>query len=174
MLKRKKAKSRKRRYFGETVAKPLLEWLYDPTTTEEQRNVVLQLISLGRETRDSRNPLERELLKGKVNDILVDMKFNPQVIAVKGVWTVIWEAEEYGSAADAVRLWLELISLGLWARLKQCAYKKCRRWFFAKFAHASFHSTECRDANATADTERREKRRAYERRYYRNNSPIWK
>lgn len=165
-LRKKKAKPKKHTYFGEYHAKALLSWLYHPATNEAHRKIVLQLIELGRAYQDSTDRYARERLRGEINTTLCDLKFYPIVADVKGIWTVLWEAEEFGGIADAVRSWLELVSRGLLGRLKQCARKKCGKWLFAKFAHASFCSLECRDAAAKEDPGRHERRKEYERRYY--------
>lgn len=87
---------------------------------------------------------------------------------MKGTWKVLWEANEYGSTADYVRQWLDLLGMGLLPQLKRCGYRNCRKWYFAKFSHTSFHSVKCRNAEKEADPIRHEKRQDYERRYYRD------
>lgn len=164
-LRTKRAKPRKNTYFGEYHAKVLLNWLYHPATAEDHRKIVLRLIGLGRGYQDSTNRYAGELVKGEINTILCDLKFYPIVVDIKK-GTVTWEAEEYGGMADAIRSWLELVSRGLLGRLKQCACKKCGKWFFARFAHAFFCSLECRDAAAKEDPVRHENRKEYERKYY--------
>ena len=172
----------KRRYFGEATGKALAAFLNDRTRKRAQTEttwenpdqvvsqpgaddqVLLRLISLGQRCHASPDPYARNSLKDDANFLLLDLKFNPVIVAVKGVWTVQWEP--YNSSEGPVRLWLELVDLGLHSRLRRCARRKCRRWYYARFDHTSFHSIKCRDAAAKEDPTRRERRRKYERDYY--------
>jgi len=127
----------------------------------------------------------RRILKDRANAALSEFKFAPLIEGINEAWDIRWipSAPHDLDAAlsegridtarvidgEAVYQWLKLAELGLLPRLKRCAYPKCRKFFFAKFTHASFHSVKCRDAEAKENTIRRENRRAYERRYYREN-----
>ena len=177
-------KPRKRRYFGEATGKALAAFLNDRTRKRQTETtwsnadqvvnrpgadsdqVLLRLIELGQRCHASPNPHVRESLKRDANILLLDLKFNPVIVSIHGAWTVHWEAWKYDSPAAAVKLWLELVGIGVVSRLRRCARKKCRRWYYARFDHTSFHSIKCRDAAAKEDPTRRERRRNYERDYY--------
>ena len=55
---------------------------------------------------------------------------------------------------------LELLS-GLLTRVRRCKLAGCRKWFFAVFDHAVYHSEECRVRATSSSPEFRERRRKY-------------
>lgn len=157
----------KRQYFGESIAAPLVKWLNNRKAASEHR-AVLKLMSIEGELRTSRDLSKRTRLTAKANDVVSGVRFYPLIADVKGTWKTLWQTEEYGSTGDYVHRWLELLEKGLLPQLKRCGYKKCRRFFFAKFPHTKFHSIKCRDAEKASDPVWREKRRGWERKHYRD------
>jgi hypothetical protein len=114
------------------------------------------------------------LLTTFTNTVLSDLKFSPMVDDIDDVdrpWKVVWIERRQPEVGEAVHNFLQLAQQGLLPRLRQCTYEKCRKWFFARFPHKLFHNVKCRDADFKENPVKREKRRAFERRYYRNN---WK
>lgn len=158
-------KTKNREYFGSSLAEPLCKWLNNSRDSDNRRDV-LKLISIAQDWQATRNRHERELLKGRANDILLDFKFNPVLVDVKGTLRVLWGADEYGTTAEYMRILLELLQKGLLPTLKRCNYEKCGKWFFAKFNHNDFHSKKCREAKKKADKNWRTHRKEYEKEYY--------
>lgn len=163
----KTKKTKKREYFGERIAMPLLAWLHASDTPEAERRRVVKLFELGEAYQDSQDRHEREVLKERVNGILDGLKYSPMVSNDRGSWHIHWEAETKGSAADAVWLWLELVARGLLSRLRRCARAKCPRWYFKRFDHTTFCSVKCRNADTKENPTKIEARKLYEKRYYR-------
>jgi hypothetical protein len=117
--------------------------------------------------------LERELSK---------YRFTPHAAVVMGgggqrpsQWAVWWRSDvksgrEKGlrmNASEALELILKLTQVGDLARLRRCS--QCQNWLFARFRHQGFCSTKCQQKNYTQTDTWKAHRRAYMRRYYKEN-----
>ena len=191
-------KKKPRSYFGESTATSLCGWLNncrehlnkepktlrlrhfypndkpvpvvsatDADTKHRQVRELYQLIELA--TRHNPSADDDRLLTILANTVFDDLKFSPVVDDIDDMntpWKVVWVERQRPEEGKAAHDFLELAQQGLLPRLRQCAY--CDKWFFARFSHTTFHSIKCRDAAANENMARREKRRTYERQYYRD------
>lgn len=69
--------------------------------------------------------------------------------------------------SEALELILKLTQAGDLVRLRRCS--QCQQWLFARFRHQMFCSTKCQQKNYTQSDTWKAHRRAYMRRYYREN-----
>lgn len=70
-------------------------------------------------------------------------------------------------APEALELILKLTQVGDLTCLRRCA--QCQEWLFAGFRHQTFCSTKCQQKNYTQSDTWKAHRRAYMRRYYKQN-----
>lgn len=163
----------KRSYYGEETAELLVDWLN--SRAGKRPESVARLVQLNADfTRpmrafEARQKIDYELHRTVAKSGLA--KAPVLVDANAQRWTVDWKLVGTMVPTQAMALFrlLDLAEQGLLSRVRRCANPKCRKWFFAKFPHALSHTAKCRDAAAKADVGRRERRRAYERKYYREN-----
>ena len=117
--------------------------------------------------------LERELSK---------YQFTPHAEVVMGgggrspsQWAVWWRGNSKSGlekglrmqASEALELILKLTQAGDLNRLRRCP--QCQKWLFARFGHQAFCSTKCQQKNYTQSEAWKAHRRAYMRRYYKEN-----
>src|SRR5208282_981498 len=55
----------------------------------------------------------------------------------------------------------QLAEKGLLASVKSCAWRECKKWFFARFLHQEFCSTRCQQRAAHSTQTWKEKRKRY-------------
>jgi hypothetical protein len=73
---------------------------------------------------------------------------------------------------DAARNLIQLADMGLLDSLRQCAYEKCGKWFFARFAHQHFCAEgDCRNEYNTVSPRAKENRQKHALKYYWDNHP---
>lgn len=117
--------------------------------------------------------LERELSR---------YRFTPRAEVVMGgggkgpsIWAAWWKGDAPSrqerdlrmTASEALVLILKLTQAGDLSRIRRCS--QCQKWLFARSRHQSFCSTKCQQKSYTQSNAYREHRRAYMRRYYRDN-----
>jgi hypothetical protein len=116
--------------------------------------------------------LERELSR---------YRFTPRAEVVMGgggkglsVWDASWKGDDSRreerlrmTTPEALELILKLTQVGDLTRLRRCG--QCQKWLFARFRHQTFCSTQCQQRNYTQSDAWKAHRRAYMRRYYKEN-----
>jgi hypothetical protein len=120
-----------------------------------------------------------EALRNSINRRLRRYRLWPELLLLPkpgtpNRWFPRWHAEGERSRtpnslseADALLRILLLAQNGNVHRLREC--DDCGLWFFARFKHARFCSTECQQRNYRRSPEWRERRNEYMREYYRQN-----
>jgi hypothetical protein len=109
-------------------------------------------------------------------------RFTPRAEVLMGgggkepsVWGAWWKGDEGSkwekhlrmTASDALELILKLTQAGDLTRIRRCS--QCKKWLFARTRHQTFCSTRCQQKNYTQSGTWKAHRRAYMRRYYKNN-----
>lgn len=166
--KRAKPTLRNNCFYGSDIATPFIRFL----NSGEQ--VPAELTEGVANIRRSRDGAVRKLRIGKLNAFLIAHRFLFAPViedvtpsgAVRFGWCPVGQEHTHQMQANLVSMWLEVAQEGLLSKIKLCANPKCGKWFFAKFPHHTCCTLKCRDAAAKQDTDRRERRRAYERKYY--------
>jgi len=117
--------------------------------------------------------LERELSR---------YRFTPRAEVVMGgggkgpsVWAASWKGDAPSgrerhlrmTASEALVLILKLTQSGDLTRIRRCS--QCQKWLFARSRHQTFCSTKCQQKSYTQSDAWKAHRRAYMRRYYRQN-----
>lgn len=172
----KRNTKRKRRaeqnYWGGRSAESLTEWLN--TKDRPAQDPVEKLIKLhsaiGTPLRDV--PREIQIL---VQRLVAGYKFAVAPVigdVTREQWEVSWRpAWPLGSkmSPDQGLALIKLIQLagqGLLRRVRQCRFKKCRQWFFARSEHNPFFcSQKCRDGHRRSTPKWKKYRRVYTRQY---------
>lgn len=157
---------KKRNYYGEFDAEPLIAWL-----NARQRpagDPVEVLIALSREDPDPRDVvLGRRGVEQRAQKFLGTLVRKTK-LAVAPIladvtprrWYVEWRATgnmDPQQALAVVQL-LHLAGAGLLESVRHCA---CGKWFFARFQNQRFHTKRCQQAVFRSDPEWQEYRRQY-------------
>ena len=109
----------------------------------------------------------------EINSILGEYRLKPVLFPQEqdrwaiDRWSIVWDSARKGiNTQDALDLqdFLDLAREGLLPRLKRCANPKCRRWFYARFAHQRFDSERCQQETFRSDPGWKQKRCDYMKR----------
>lgn len=177
-----------RKYFGESEAADVIEWLNNPQRPKD--DAVEALIKASREFAAGVNGFAAQK---KIRAVLdkSGLKLRPYwspVLIVRGIrrsrawrtpagrsqrlpkrildrsrWNVDWDPEARRMPrAQSLALYrsLELGRRGLLGNVRECARKGCGQWFYARFGHHSYHSTECQQATFRSDPDYKRQRAA--------------
>lgn len=114
-------------------------------------------------------------LTGKINAILNQVCLTPMLVgSVRGYWKIQWHGHQKAHrmkeelVPQALFALLDLAAEGVLDRVKCCANPKCGRWMYALLPQAKFHSEGCQRRAYEASPDRRERRRQWARKYYRD------
>ena len=125
---------------------------------------------------------EIEKLRALLERELSRYRFIPRAAVVMGgggqrpsMWATWWKgdvglrAEQHlrMKPSEALELILKLTQAGDLTRLRRCS--QCQKWLFARTRHQVFCSTKCQQKNYTQSDTWKAHRRAYMRRYYKEN-----
>jgi len=150
--------TRKRTYFGEFDAAPLLNWLNDP---KRPVDVVEKLIRLHAQLLAGRLDADRKIRKfvaGVVMTRKIAVAPVLKTITVKR-WECDWRmvGKLIPRQGLAFIRALHLADRGLLGRVRECGRKECSRWFYAKFPHQRFCSLHCQQRAFRDDPDWRRK-----------------
>jgi len=163
----KKTKSHGHAYYGEDLARPLVAWLNGGGDRLPGVSGLLEIAGRYHEAQARKSKpaaLLMELLKTKATGILTGYQFTPVVDSMNDRWHIEWMAiaDHAGEAPFVLRL-LDLAEIGKIHSIRRCAREDCRRWFFARYDHQRFHSSECQIGALQADPIRKTRRAAHMR-----------
>lgn len=156
----------KREFWGAFDSVPLIEWLN--RNGRPAKDPVEQLIRLNGELR---TPLRD--VAGEIRALVGRHVSKSKVAKAPSVgeitihkWEVSWHVvgRMHKAQGQALIRLLHLAEQGLLSHIRQCAWKECRLWFFAKFEHQHFHSGRCQQRSAKSTPEFLTKHKNYMRR----------
>jgi hypothetical protein len=156
----------KREFWGAFDSVPLIEWLN--RKGRPAKDPVEQLIQLngqlGTPLRDVAGEI-RSLVGRYVRGAAVAKAPSVGEITIYK-WEVAWHVvgRMHKAQGQALIRLLHLAEQGLLSHIRQCAWKECRLWFFAKFEHQHFHSGRCQQRAAKSSPEFLEKHKNYMKR----------
>jgi hypothetical protein len=159
----------KREFWGAFDSVPLIEWLNQKG--RPARDPVEKLLQLHGQLGAPLRNVPREI-QSFVSRLVSDLKLAvaPTVSDVAvGRWQVTWRPAwplnkmRPLQGLALVKL-LHLADQGLLSHIRQCGWKECGQWFFAKFDHQHFHSGRCRQRAAKSTPEFLQKHKDYMRR----------
>lgn len=168
--------ARSRQFWGELDAERLVDWLNEKQRTPAHRRIERLLGAIQAVLVEFPSPAKPTLKFNALQKELAHYRFHPRLAA----WS---RTSKHGKAHHRAQFgwhsmnpvgWavLAIMELGredlLW-RVKRCVKLGCGRWFYARFTHQNFHSTECQQAHYKSSPEWREHRRQYARRYRREH-----
>jgi hypothetical protein len=114
-------------------------------------------------------PAHRRILY-QINSILSQACLTPHLLGtLRGKWQVQWTGQGFqpDEEAGAFFALLGLATDGLLSQVKRCARPKCKKYFFALVPHQKFHSDSCTRRAYEQDADRKEYRRIWRRKHYR-------
>ena len=181
----------RREFAGERDSKPLVSWLNERPRTRYHGRMELLLADLSVVRLHHRGiygwdpssywspdvigaveelPSEVRRSLRRVQRELAHYRSWPQLYGVNGVghmqfaWIGVSRDRGFRHALHCMTM---LGRQGLLERVKQCG--KCRRWFYARFAHQGYCRPACQQAGYKSSEEWREHRKEYMREYRRRH-----
>jgi hypothetical protein len=174
-----------RSYFGEDIAKGLLEWLNSPRKRPDLVEEFLQAsmeLALGVNDFAAVKKIKAVLHKADLKRIpYLHVPFVqkgerwspgrrhsvPRLVLDRSRWDVQWDPVSKSmirAQAVAFSSCLDLGATGLLGRIRTCKREACGQWFFAKFEHQRFHSEQCQQQTFKSSPEWKKQRAEYMKR----------
>jgi hypothetical protein len=174
-----------REYAGESLAKPLIDFLNSPRPRKKKARIE-RLLEAASELTDRLaaefKRMERTRLPNiakaaaamdscaEINSILAQYRLTPTLFPSERTrwgldgWEIIWDSPYKGRVhgvntreALALQRLLELAREGWLPKVRRCRNVNCNFWFYARFEHQRYHSTPCQ----TSDPEWKKQRSDY-------------
>ena len=180
----------RRRYKGQQLAEPLLEWLNHPEwehpgkrkvfrvleqlqgliATASWEDITKELVDLPKPFLMVRPIVQRREWKAAWEGLKKELrkcKFHPDLRSIDEGERLnfYWREVSRNSLHGLIHKILLLADLGMLLRVKKC--RQCQTWFYAKFSHSKFCNPVCRKKHSDSVQRGKKHRREYMEEYMR-------